>query len=116
MVAEFVEKPSVEVARRYLAAGDLPLERRDVRGPAEGAARPAGARGTPSFAASLRDLAAEPDRLDEVWPTLPKIAIDHAVAEPAAAEGRVARVPGEFDWDDIGDFRSLSDVLGRPAG
>ena len=33
------------------------------------------------------------------------------MAEPAAAEGRVATVPGEFAWDDIGDFRSLSDVL-----
>ena len=70
----------------------------------------------PGFAASLRDLAASPDRLDEVWPTLPKIAIDHAVAEPAAAEGRVATVPGEFGWDDIGDFRSLSDVLGGEGG
>ena len=70
----------------------------------------------PGFAASLRDLATTPGRLDEVWSTLPKIAIDHAVAEPAAAGGRVATVPGEFAWDDIGDFRSLSDVLGDPAG
>ena len=38
------------------------------------------------------------------------------MAEPAAADGRVATVPGEFAWDDIGDFRSLSDVLGEAAG
>jgi mannose-1-phosphate guanylyltransferase len=25
-------------------------------------------------------------------------------------------VPGEFAWDDIGDFRSLSEVLGDAAG
>ncbi len=42
---------------------------------------------------------------------LEKIAIDHAVAEPAAAAGRVATVPGRFGWDDIGDFRSLAAML-----
>ena len=42
---------------------------------------------------------------------LPKIAIDYAIAEPAAAQGRVAVVPGSFGWDDIGDFRSLSSLL-----
>lgn len=34
--------------------------------------------------------------LSEVWPRLEKIAIDHAVAEPAAAEGKVAVVPATF--------------------
>jgi mannose-1-phosphate guanylyltransferase len=51
-----------------------------------------------------------PDR-DEVtarvWPTLPKIAIDYAVAEPAAAAGDVAVVPGAFRWDDVGDFAAI---------
>jgi mannose-1-phosphate guanylyltransferase len=115
VVEEFVEKPSLEVARRYLAAGTYrwnagmfvvrPRVLLDLL-----AAR------DPGFAAALRDLAAAPDRLEEVWPTLPRIAIDHAVAEPAAADGRVATVPGEFAWDDIGDFRSLSEVLGDAAG
>jgi mannose-1-phosphate guanylyltransferase len=43
-----------------------------------------------------------------VWPGLTKIAIDHAVAEPAAAAGRVAVVPGAFGWEDIGDFAALT--------
>jgi len=34
--------------------------------------------------------------LEEMWPSLEKIAIDHAVAEPAALEGRVAVVPATF--------------------
>lgn len=34
--------------------------------------------------------------LDEIWPGLEKIPIDNAVAEPAAAEGRVAVVPATF--------------------
>ena len=68
----------------------------------------------PDFAAALRGLAAAPDTLAEVWPTLPRIAIDHAVAEPAAAAGRVAVVPGSFGWDDIGDFASLASLLPVP--
>ena len=34
--------------------------------------------------------------LDEVWPGLEKIAIDHAVAEPASMDRRVAVVPATF--------------------
>jgi mannose-1-phosphate guanylyltransferase len=64
----------------------------------------------PELAASLREIAANPDRLEELWPGLEKIAIDHAVAEPAAAEGHVAVVPGNFGWDDVGDFASLATV------
>jgi mannose-1-phosphate guanylyltransferase len=74
----------------------------------------------PDLASGLRRIAGAwdgPDRdrvLDQVWPTLPTVAIDHAVAEPAATAGRVAVVPGSFGWDDIGDFGSLSSLL--PAG
>jgi len=65
----------------------------------------------PLLAAGLRDIAAEPARLAELWPGLPSLAIDHAVAEPAAAVGRVAVVPGRFTWDDVGDFASLESLL-----
>ena len=48
-----------------------------------------------------------------------KIAIDHAVAEPAADAGHVVVVPGPFAWDDVGDFASLAALLpdsrGRPT-
>src|SRR5690606_8559222 len=45
--------------------------------------------------------------VDKVWPRLNKIAVDYSVAEPAAAAGRLAVIPGSFDWDDVGDFASL---------
>lgn len=77
--------------------------------------------------------------LADVWPTLPKIAIDHAVAEPAAQVGKVAVIPATFGqclvtpevmvrdvltlslgvalgWDDVGDFSSLADILPSEIG
>jgi mannose-1-phosphate guanylyltransferase len=111
VVEEFVEKPSLEVARSYLASGDYRWNAGMF------VARPRVlldllATWHPEFAAALRAAAAEPDRLEEIWPTLPRLAIDHAVAEPAAAAGRVATVPADLGWDDIGDFHSLAAVLG----
>jgi len=69
----------------------------------------------PKLAAGLRDIAAQPARLAELWPGLTNVAIDHAVAEPAAALGRVAVVPGRFTWDDVGDFASLGSLLSEAA-
>lgn len=110
-VVGFAEKPSEEVAREYLATGEYrwnagmfvvrPTVLLDLL-----------AEQDPDFAASLRALAADPSLRDDVWADLPKIAIDHAVAEPAAAAGRVATVPSDFAWDDIGDFDSLAGLLG----
>lgn len=65
----------------------------------------------PELAADLRAIAAGDKDLDDTWPSLTKIALDHAVAEPAAAAGRVAVVPGSFGWDDVGDFASLGSIL-----
>ncbi len=110
-VVEFVEKPSVPVAEEYLATGAYrwnagmfvvrPRVLLDLL-----------AESDPAFAAALRAIAAEPGRLPELWETLPRIAIDHAVAEPAAAAGRVVTIPGAFGWDDVGDFDSLAALLG----
>jgi mannose-1-phosphate guanylyltransferase len=114
-VEEFVEKPDAEVARAYLASGRYrwnagmfvvrPTVLLDLLGMWH-----------VDFAAALRELAGDLDRLAEVWPTLTRIAIDHAVAEPAAAAGRVATVPAAFGWNDIGDYHSLASVLDEQHG
>ncbi|MBN9620832.1 MAG: mannose-1-phosphate guanylyltransferase, partial [Actinobacteria bacterium] len=113
-VRAFVEKPSAEVAQGYLASGEyrwnagmFVVRARVLLDLLE--------QWHPDLAKGLRAIAAEPDRLAELWPGLEKIAIDHAVAEPAADAGRVAVVPAAFDWDDIGDFASLAAVLPTAA-
>ena len=71
----------------------------------------------PTMATGVREIAAAwdgPQRentLAAVWPTLTRIAIDHAIAEPVAAEGGVAVVPADLDWYDVGDFDSLAGLL-----
>jgi mannose-1-phosphate guanylyltransferase len=114
-VKEFVEKPSAPVAAQYVTSGDYrwnagmfvvrPTVLLDLLEEFH-----------PGFATALRGIAADPDSLDEVWPTLPKIALDHAVAEPAAEAGRVATVPAAFGWDDVGDFDSLATLLTQDGG
>ncbi|MGN0063393.1 MAG: mannose-1-phosphate guanylyltransferase [Nocardioides sp.] len=108
-VAEFVEKPAAEVAAGYVARGYQWNAGMFVVRP--GVLLDLLGEGDPAFAADLRRIAADPSLLDELWPGLPKIALDHAVAEPAAAAGRVAVVPGGFGWDDVGDFASLHTIL-----
>ncbi|WP_460931974.1 mannose-1-phosphate guanylyltransferase [Phycicoccus ginsengisoli] len=114
-VVQFVEKPDRERAQAYLATGRF----RWNAGMFVVKARvllDLLAQWHPDLAAGLRALAADPSRLEESWPGLEKIAIDHAVAEPAAAAGRVAVVPGGFGWDDVGDFASLAALLPDDAG
>ncbi|TCI99114.1 mannose-1-phosphate guanylyltransferase [Aeromicrobium sp. IC_218] len=113
-VVGFVEKPDAETAAAYLATGryrwnaGMFVTRTDVL--------------LDHLAEQKPDLRAGLDRLADdydgtldaaAWGALEKVAIDHAIAEPVAAAGGVAVVPGEFDWFDIGDFAALAS-LPRP--
>jgi mannose-1-phosphate guanylyltransferase len=50
--------------------------------------------------------------LADVFPRLPKISVDYAVLEPAAAEtGRVLVVDLEVDWLDVGSWPALAHTL-----
>ncbi|WP_125963753.1 mannose-1-phosphate guanylyltransferase [Bifidobacterium dolichotidis] len=45
------------------------------------------------------------------WYGIEKIAFDYSVAEPLSLSGGVAMIPGDFGWDDIGDFNSVAALL-----
>ncbi|KAG6821011.1 hypothetical protein H0H93_007901 [Arthromyces matolae] len=121
LVSSFKEKPDARTAASYIATGkyrwnagmfvtkatfllDLLKEY-----------KPELHEGLLKIAAVWDDETARQAVLTEVWSTLEKIPIDNAVAEPAAAEGRVAVVPATFGWDDVGDFSSLADLLPAEA-
>ncbi|WJH25551.1 mannose-1-phosphate guanylyltransferase [Pseudarthrobacter defluvii] len=111
-VVEFVEKPDEVVAQQYVDSGDYVWNAGMFVAPVSLMLKHLEAN-QPELFQGLQEIARAWDtpQRDEVtarnWPTLPKIAIDYAVAEPAAEAGDVAVVPGTFRWDDVGDFASV---------
>lgn len=111
-VVEFVEKPDEDTARGYLADGGYLWNAGMFVAPVALMLKHL-QRSEPVLYAGLMEIAAAwetADRdeiMDRIWPDLPKTAIDYAVAEPAAAAGDVAVIPGVFDWDDVGDFAAI---------
>lgn len=119
-VAEFKEKPDAATADQYVRSGgylwNASMFVWQVR-----AFLAELARQCPDLHAGLDRIAAawgtgaQDAVLGEEWPNLRRISVDYAVMEGAAAAGRVATVPGDFGWNDVGDFHTLGDVLPRDA-
>jgi mannose-1-phosphate guanylyltransferase len=112
-VAKFVEKPSEEIAEQYLASGEYSWNAGMFVAPVDLMLHHLKAN-EPVLYEGLMEIALAwdtPERVavkNRVWPTLPKIAIDYAVAEPAADAGDVAVIPADFSWDDVGDFAAIA--------
>lgn len=111
-VERFVEKPDAATAARYLADGgylwnsgifafraDVILE--EIR------------RLLPEVGRGLAEIAADlgtsryPRTLARAFPACPSISIDYGVMEKAE---RIAVVPGDFGWSDVGSFAALPEV------
>jgi mannose-1-phosphate guanylyltransferase len=111
-VAEFKEKPSLELAASYLESGQY-LWNAGIFVFAVDVFLAELARQRPQLAAGIARTADAwdgPDHdavLAEEWPGLEKISVDYGVLEGAAAVGRVATVPADMPWSDVGDFDSL---------
>ncbi|MDU5150248.1 MAG: sugar phosphate nucleotidyltransferase, partial [Anaerococcus prevotii] len=118
-VAEFVEKPDAQTAARYVAAGYLWNAGMFIVSAGVLAAHLA--RLLPDMHARLETIArawgtpAFEETLAANWPHLTKIAIDHAIAEPVAADGGVAVVPADaqLGWTDLGDFEALTGIVAQ---
>lgn len=112
-VDEFVEKPSEEVAKEYVKSGQYLWNAGMFVAPAQLMLEHL-QNNEPELHAGIMEIAAAwdtPDRdevMQRIWPDLKKTAIDYAVAEPAAAAGAVAVIPGHFTWDDVGDFAAIA--------
>jgi mannose-1-phosphate guanylyltransferase len=52
----------------------------------------------------------------DILEPIPAITIDVGIAEPAAAEGRMAVVPLDAGWSDIGSWSSLLEALSAREG
>ncbi len=114
-VAKFVEKPNIAKARRYVESGDYLWNAGMFIAPAKLLLETL-AVSEPELHAAILEMAehwdapAGPEAVNRIWPTLKKVAIDYSVAEPAAAAGLVAVVPGHFTWHDVGDFAAIAEL------
>jgi mannose-1-phosphate guanylyltransferase len=114
-VKRFVEKPDEETARGYLAggrhawnAGIFVWSVNRFLAEVE--------RNAPQLATFIRNFPkGDPSAyLSKHFASLPKISVDYAVLEKAAA---VATVVAEFDWDDVGSWTALhKHFAADPAG
>ncbi len=112
-VAEFKEKPSREVAQKYLDSGEYWWNAGMFVWRAETLLSQLDQL-RPETAAKVRAIAAEPSLLDEIFPTLEKISVDYAVMEPASTGrtgAQVVSVGLEIEWRDVGGFVSLAELL-----
>ena len=99
-VASFREKPSLEVAKQYLDAGNCLWNAGIFVWNVE------------TIVGSIRrfvpSLAAKMDMMSEVFPTCEKISIDYAVMEKADC---IYTIFGDFGWSDVGTWGSLWTLL-----
>jgi mannose-1-phosphate guanylyltransferase len=115
-VSQFKEKPDARTASAYLSTGNyrwnggMFVVKAKVLMELLREYEPALCDGLEKIADVWDDASKRESVLDEVWSTLPKIAIDNAVAEPAAVAGRVAVVPATFGTSLLFSCRVRSNV------
>jgi mannose-1-phosphate guanylyltransferase len=120
LVDRFVEKPDAASAREFVASGYL--WNAGIFVWRVYTFRQALERFQPRLAAALDHVAALHripgwlGNVREVLEPVPAVTIDVGVAEPAAAEGRMAVVPLDAEWNDIGSWSSLLEALSAKTG
>ncbi len=106
-VRRFVEKPDLETARRFLAAGNY-FWNAGIFVFRGGRLLELLARHAPDIAAVLGELERRPEAAAEIYPRMPSISIDHAVMEKAE---EMAMLPLDCGWSDVGSWGALAELL-----
>jgi mannose-1-phosphate guanylyltransferase len=115
-VRQFREKPDRPTAERFLGAGTFDWNAGVFVWKAR-AILDALARHRPAIAAGIGRIAVAlgtPEAAEVIareFPALERIPIDRAVMEPAAEAGNVRVLEVAYDWSDVGDWRSLAELL-----
>ena len=112
-VASFREKPSLDVAQQYLAAGNY-LWNAGIFVWNVATIVDSMRRFVPDLAEKMDAMAAsfytrfERETVEDIFPTCEKISIDYAVMEKA---DYIYTIPGDFGWSDVGTWGSLWTLL-----
>ena len=114
-VRAFKEKPSLDIAKAYLTAGNFLWNAGIFVWNVETIVSCL-SRYKPGIAADMDKIMATGD-VAGIFPSCEKISIDFAVMEPASLDGLVYTHPASFGWSDLGNWASLHDKLALdPAG
>lgn len=114
-VAAFKEKPNLETAEKYLAAGNY-FWNAGIFVWNVNTITDAICKYTPDLARKMEDMSSdfyterETATLNRIFPTCEKISIDYAVMEKS---DRIYTLPAEFGWSDLGSWGSLQTLLDR---
>jgi len=112
----FVEKPALELAREYVAAGRY-VWNSGMFAFTANAILDAFARHAPGVLDRVHRVAQSMTALDTsqmleidaaLFAAVPDISIDYAIMERAAEAGEVAVVRGDFDWSDVGSWQAVA--------
>lgn len=112
-VSAFKEKPSLEVARQYLDAGNY-LWNAGIFVWSVSTIVESIRRYTPDLATKMDKMTEsfytrfETEAVEDIFPTCEKISIDYAVMEKA---DYIFTIPGDFGWSDVGTWGSLWTLL-----
>ncbi|MGH2427294.1 MAG: mannose-1-phosphate guanylyltransferase [Candidatus Limnocylindria bacterium] len=121
LVERFVEKPDAARAKAFLKEGSH-LWNAGIFVWRVYAFRQAVERFQPELSAALDRIGELPrlpgweGELRQILEPVPAITIDVGLAEPAAAEGRMAVVPLDAGWSDIGSWAALLEALSGQSG
>ncbi len=64
----------------------------------------------PDMAAILKQAVAQPEQLGTLWKQIKKVSLDYAIMEDAQ---KVAVIPVDIGWSDVGTWATLFEVLAR---
>ncbi len=108
-VGAFVEKPNLDKAKQYLAAGTY-LWNSGMFFFTAGRMLAEATRHMPALGQALADFVAAPDFdaiVARVYPGVPSTSIDYGIMEKT--EG-IRVVPGDFGWNDVGSWAALGSI------
>jgi mannose-1-phosphate guanylyltransferase len=115
-VEEFTEKPDYPTAKQYTESGEY-LWNANFFAWTSGTLMQQFEEFEPEMHAKLSEILSArgsqqfQEVLNKQYPQLKKVAVDYAILEPAARKGRLAVLPVDMQWSDIGSWASITDAF-----
>lgn len=113
-VERFVEKPDRPTAERYVTAGEYLWNSGMFFFPAARMLEEI-EHHVPELGEILGSIRANPALALTLYPAAPNISIDYGVMEKLPAQNGLQMVPGNFGWNDVGSWATLSEVRSPDA-